>query len=300
MRPTSVPTTAEFAVFIEHAKSILGHSRSRFPIGEFSEFLEASKPLVIQLVRQALKDHQGQLKNLCHWLIPSSLDILAVAGLSGFEDPYTNLIKWMLYPPGSPDLAKRCQCAWLKALGLPVAQEITEAIEPRTQLGTEDGRADMVLHFWQQQYLVIVEAKIGSEEHETPKSSAQTKAYPSAVRMRLGLPDDYPGIMVFLTPDGVLAADASAINTTYDTLVTALACELSPAELPPHLNWAYSTIVTHLLTHAASGSLNKAEALRKLSACLGGRAASLTDEQIIAELGTLGPICRTLEQGAPR
>jgi hypothetical protein len=295
MGSVSFQTTADFAVFIEQAKTILGQSSSRLPIAEFSDFLEASKPLAIQLVRQALKDHHEQLKNLCHWLIPSSLDILAVAGLSGFEDPYTNLIKWMLYPPGMPDLAIRCQRAWLKALDLPVAADITEAIEPQTQLGTDDGRADIVLHFQQQHYLVIIEAKIGSEEHETPKSIAQTIAYPSAVRRRLGLPNDYPGIMVFLTPDGVLAADASAVSTTYETLVTALACELSPAELPPHLSWAYSTIITHLLAHAASGSPNKAEALRELSACLGGRAASLTDEQIIAAIGTLGPICRTLD-----
>jgi len=295
MGSVSFQTIADFAVFIEQAKTILGQSSSRLPIAEFSDFLEASKPLAIQLVRQALKDHHKQLKNLCHWLIPPSLDILAVAGLSGFEDPYINLIKWMLYPPDRPDLAIRCQRAWLKALGPPVAEEISEAIEPWVQLGTDDGRADIVLHFQQQKYLVIIEAKIGSEEHETPKSIAQTIGYPSAVRRRLGLSDDYPGIMVFLTPNGVLAADASAVSTTYDMLVAAIACELSPAELPPHLSWAYSTIITHLLTHAASGSLNKAEALRKLSACLGGQAASLTDEQIIAALGTLGPICRTLE-----
>jgi len=278
----------------------LPESRSRLPIPEFEGFVKEAKYMAIRQVRRALEKRPDQLRNLCRWLIPASSDILAVAGFSGFEDPYTKLIKWMLYPPGRPDLAKRCQRAWLKALNLPLAEKIEEAIEPAVQFVTEDGRADIVLHFQRPQYIVIIEAKIGSVEHETPGGKDQTAAYPSAVRSKLGLSKNHPGVMVFLTPNGLLAADESAISTTYDTLVGAIACELSPEELPFDLRWAYSTIITHLLTHAASGSLDKAMVLRELDKCLGGRASRLTDDQIIANLGTLGPICRSFETGVTK
>jgi hypothetical protein len=300
MGTVSSQAIAQFIAFVDQAKPILLTPRPRLSIAEFESFLEEAKPLAILQVRQALENQREQLKNVCCWLIPSSSDILAAAGLSGFENPYTNLIKWMLYPSGRPDLAIRCQRAWLKALNLPIAEEIEEAIEPQVQFVIDDGRADIVLHFQQQQCVVIIEAKTGTVEHETPRSKAQTIAYPPAVRRKLGLPADHPCEMIFLTQSGLLAADQSAINTTYDTLVSAIACELSPYELPFDLRWAYSTIITHLLTYAASGSFDKAEALRKLTNYLGGRAPSLTDEQIIAELATLGPICRALRLGVTR
>jgi len=294
MAAVSQKTVRSFAAFINKAKTALPAVRFGLPIEEFRAFIDASKPVVIRQIRKTLAEHRPQIKNLCHWLLPPGYDLLAIAGLSGFEDSYTNLLKWMLYPPNRPDLALRCQQAWLKALNLSGTIQIDQAAEPNVQLMTIDGRVDIVLHFEKPEFLLIAEAKIGSAEHETPSRQPQTSAYPPAVRHRLGLSKDYPGAMIFLTPDGFVAQDQLAINSTYDIFISAIGGELSPEELPSELRYGYSLIITHLLTKATAGGKNKAEILRELHKYLEEKEFSLTDEQIFARLGTLGPICRDL------
>ena len=119
-------------------------------IAEFESFIAQAKPIVVQQIRETLQAHRAQLENLRRWVVPESCDILAVAGLSGREDRYTNLIAWMLWPEGKPELALRCQKAWLKALGLHKdAIQMKEAVKPEPQFETKDGRPDMVMHFQQ-------------------------------------------------------------------------------------------------------------------------------------------------------
>jgi hypothetical protein len=301
MKEKLIPQTIkDFNCFIRRAKAIFPEARSRLPVAEFNSFSREANRLAIQQVRNALGDplYRDHLKKLCRWIIPFGLDILARAGISGLENSYTNLIAWMLFPPGRPDQALRCQRAWLKAMGLAAAEVIAKPAEPLLYSETDDGIPDMVLHFQNPAYVIIVEAKLGSIEHTAPNSRAQTIAYPFAVRRALELSDDYPGDIVFLTRDGAPAKNPAAVNTTYDMLVDAIASELSPEELSSDVRWAYSMIITHLLANAASGNIDRAEHLRKIADWLGRRQGSFTDEDIILEIRTLGPICRAINLGA--
>jgi len=233
--------------------------------------------------------------------VPESVDILAVAGLSGDEDRYTKLIAWMLWPEGKPKLALRCQKAWLKSLGLhKIAMQMKKAIKPVPQFVTKNGRPDMVMHFQQPDFILIMEAKTDTEEHETPNSDWQTQAYPAAVRERLGLPKNHPGAMVFLTRDGREAVNSNAIVTTYELLVTVIATSLSPDEINHNLRWAYSTVITHFLTHAVHSETDKVEAMRLLANNISLQQERLSNNQILENLSILGHLCRNLDMGNTR
>lgn len=298
-----------FHAFVQKAKVILSAPGSRpksapptnrgeASIGEFESFVAQATPIVIREVRETLQARRATLEKLCRWVVPRSCDLLTAAGLSGNEDFYTNLIRWMLWPEGRPNVALRCQRAWLNALGLhDVAASIGEAVEPVVQFRTADGRPDMVMHFQRPAFLLIVEAKVGSKEHDTPESEWQTEGYPRAVRQKLGLPEDHPCKMVFLTPGGCEAASPSAVVTTYEALVMAIAESLSPDDLGQGIRFGYSNVITHFLTHVPSGGSDEADVLRQLSECLQSEPKDLSDGLIMKELGRLGPLCRTLSIG---
>ena len=305
----SAETVSQFNAFIKQATTLLSSPllnikpeplahHARQSITEFESFIAQAKPVLIRQIRAALRAHRPQLTNVCRWVVPESVDILAVAGLSGDEDRYTNLIAWMLWPEGKPELALRCQKAWLKSLGLhKIAMQMKKAIKPVPQFVTKNGRPDMVMHFQQPDFILIVEAKTGTEEHETPNSDWQTQAYPAAVRERLGLPKNHPGAMVFLTRDGREAVNSNAIVTTYELLVTVIAASLSPDEISHNLRWAYSTVITHFLTHAVPSETDKVEAMRLLANNILLQQERLSNDQILDNLSILGPLCRNLDMG---
>jgi len=294
-------TILQFEAFIEEAKrlSLAQNQPSAVAtepevLARFQSFIEEATPLAVQTIRETLRANQTRLEKLCRWIVPESCDILTVSGLRGDEDPYTNLIAWMLFP-SDPKIALICQRAWLEAIGLSsLAKAITGPTEPKTQFVTDDGRPDLVMHFRKPDFVLIVEAKTATEEHATPNSQWQTEGYPAAVRRKLCLSADHPGAMIFLTPDGREAASADAIVTTYEVLVTAIAESLSPEELSPHLRSAYAQVITNVLTHAAHGGSNRALALQKLNQYLSDEVDSLSDAKIIENLGTLGALCQSL------
>jgi hypothetical protein len=300
----SAETVSRFNAFTKQAKTLLSapvvnikpepHTHNaRQSITEFESFIAQAKPIVVQQIRATLRAHRSQLTNLCRWVVPQSCDVLAVAGLRGHEDRYTNLIAWMLWPEGKPELALRCQKAWLKSLGLhKIAMQMKKAIKPVREFVTKNGRPDMVMHFQQPDFILIVEAKTVTEEHETPNSDLQTRAYPAAVRERLGLPKNHPGAMVFLTRDGREADNSNAIVTTYELLVTVVAASLSPDEISHNLRWAYSSVITHFLTHAVPSETDKVEAMRLLANNIPLQQERLSNDQILDNLSILGPLCR--------
>ena len=218
----SAETVSRFNAFIKQAKTLLSapvlnikpepHTHhGRQSITEFESFIAQAKPIVVQQIPATLRADRPQLANLCRWVVPQSCDILAVAGRSGHEDRYTNLIAWMLWPEGKPELALRCQKAWLKSLGHhKIAMQMKKGIKPVRQFVTKNGRPDMVMHFQQPDFILIVEAKTDTEEHETPMNDRQTQTYPASVREKLGLPKNHPGAMVFLTRDGRDAVNSTA------------------------------------------------------------------------------------------
>lgn len=307
----SAETVSQFNAFIKQANTLLSApvlnikrepltDYARQSITEFESFIAQAKPIVLQQIRATLRAHRSELTNLCRWVVPQSCEILAAAGLSGGENSYTNLIAWMLWPDGEPKLALRCQKAWLKSLGLKIAIEMKEATRPMPQFVTKNGRPDMVMHFQQPDFILIVEAKTGTEEHETPNNDWQTQAYPAAVRERLGLPKDHPGAMVFLTRDGREAVNSDAIVSTYERLATVIAASLSPDEISNNLRCAYSTVITHFLTHAAHSETDKVEAMRLLAKNILLRQERLSNNYILNNLSILGPLCRNLDIGNTR
>lgn len=232
-------------------------------IPDFNSFLTAARPLVVGHVQQEIAVLRPQIDCICQWLVPD--DLLALAGLSRVEDAYTELLAWALCSPKQENVALICQRAWLKTLG--IVETIQAAVCPQTQLITADGRPDLILDYRDDGFVVAVEAKTGSDEHETPGGGMQSVTYPDAVRSALNLPPGFPVRMVFLTPSGTAAENPQAINTTYAQFVLALALSLPLNCLPPHLRWSYSMLFTHMLGNAApeGNAASGIQALKRLS-----------------------------------
>lgn len=306
--PITKKEQIRFRLFIEKAKQLRSPAKNKEnlprsipadPVEGLRSFIKASKPLLVKRIRDILTKHGDDIRRLGRWILPEGFDLMEIAGKSGFEDCSTNLIGWMLFPPRKPDWALHCQQSWLKTLKLPPEGiHISHAAVPKIQYDTDNGRTDLVLFYEDDQYLLIVESKIGSSEHDAPEGQPQTTAYPDSVRLKLGLPLDFPGAMVFLTPSGSPARDEAAINTTFEVLITSIVEALSAEVLPPIYQFCYSSIITNLLTAASSEGNDKAAILRNLNEHLEGQELLLTDEQIIEQIWILGPICGNLEQGA--
>jgi hypothetical protein len=297
--------TSRFNAFIEQAKAVMAHRElpatssliretKKDPIAQFESFVKQATPIVSKEIKTTLLTHRKRLANICRWLVPQSCDILTAAGLSRNEVRYTMLIAWMLWPEKRPDLALRLQKAWLKALGCDdISSGLAKAVKPRTELSTDGGRADMVLDY--ENFIVIVEAKMDTDEHVTPNDTWQTEGYPASVRRNLNRPQDHPCVMVFLTPDGREAYAKDAIVTTYEILTTVVAETVSPEEVSCEmLRWAYSVVITHLLTHTTPGGPDGIEAIRQYA---GRRDVDFTTDQILKDLPFLGPLCRILRKG---
>ena len=252
---------------------------------QFLAWIREARPLLAQKLRVSLAACRGRFKPFSEWLTPDSPDLLTVAGLSGFEDPYTELLAWALNPPGGPVLALRMQKAWLTCLGISEAGQMTKPASVNTQVVTVDGRPDLVLFCDELQFLVVVEAKTFSPEHQTPSGRMQTVAYPAAVRKHLRLASDTTTYMVFLTLDGSAAADEKTISTTYADFVKALTAEVPPSELANvYLRWNYSTIFTHLLAQTSPGDRNSVDLLREAEVLAASVENNFDDEVILDNL----------------
>jgi hypothetical protein len=154
------------------------------------------------------------------------------------------------------------------------------------------------MHFEEPGFVLVVEAKTGSVEHETPDAEMQTKAYPKHVRKTLGLPADYLVKVVFLTLEGDEAANEDAILITYLDVVRTLALTLQPDELSNELRWAYATIFTHFLAHATPEGVDVAEALRCAIDTKGGSNKTLDTQMILSNIGGFGAVARLVQQEA--
>lgn len=245
----------DFEEFLEKARRIFDAAETS-NIRSFELFVEKSSKLVVDPVRKDLIRVKPRLASLKNFLLPTKLDLLRVAGLTYAEDPYTELIAWVMDPDVNPNAALEIQRSWLNRL------EITEPIEqpasPKTQFRTADGIPDLVLEY--PKFLVIVEAKTGSDEHLTPGSLRyQTESYPSATRKALNLPELHPTFMVFLTPDRRAPKNGDAKPTTYLEFATSMATALTGVELAGDLRSLYSAIVTHFVTCAAVDGLETKE-----------------------------------------
>jgi len=238
-----------FRRFVSDSQQLLRKRLATPPLVQFRQFVGAAKPLLLQELPEQLVLLGSRLRPLADWLLPVELDLLRIARLTFAEDAYTELLAWSLAPETDPKSALQRQRQWLRSLSLREADSLSEAADPEVQVLTEDGRPDMLLQYLS--FVVVVEAKTNSIEHETPASGLpQTIAYPTAVRHRLGLDEHIPVYMVFLTPDGRAAANHEAISTTYLNVAAALASALAHGQLPDDTRSLFKLWITHLATCA--------------------------------------------------
>jgi PD-(D/E)XK nuclease superfamily protein len=239
--------TKRFREFVARSEALLGTAGTQDPSTAFRVFIQRAAPLLVEPISNALENLRPRVAMLRPWITPH--DLLAVAGLAYAEDPYTELIAWALAPSTHRPSAERRQRSWLESLPLRTPIAFPSPAEPLTQLATVNGVPDLVLQY--DEFVVVVEAKTGSSEHDTPGRTPQTLAYPQAVASTFGLPSDTPVHIVFLTPDRRAATNPEAVRASYVDLVVALAGALEPDELLDDLRSAFKMLFTHFLLHAA-------------------------------------------------
>jgi hypothetical protein len=215
-------------------------------LAAFRAFCATATPFVLDDVRQSLVRLRQIARSLNAWIVDEGDDLLRVAQVTHGEDAYTELIGWLIAPGTHRDSARRRQAAFLSSVGLDMPS--VGPVDPVTQLGTDDGIPDLVLHY-PGSLVVVVEAKTGTDEHAAPSGALQTIAYEPAVRRRLGLAPDFPVCTVFLTLDGKGAANERASLTTYFRSAAAIAASIAGVELPEFKRAMFALSLSHLLEH---------------------------------------------------
>ena len=252
---TTQDAVLRFRGLLERAPEALVRSRSirqEPPTQRFREFAHEAQGALLRQVSTELPRLLNTLRGLARWLVRH--DLLTIAGLAGFEDPYTELVAWLFAPSTHPVSALRRQRALLTAMGVERTLLPSSPAEPRTQLWTDDGVPDLVLRW--NSLVAVIEAKTGSLEHATPSGRQQTEAYPDAVRRALACSLEDQIRIAFLTPDGRAGANPDATRITYPLLVRLVAEALDLDEVDAETRWALGAVFTHLLRHGAPSHLD--------------------------------------------
>lgn len=239
-------TINQFRQFIQLSEALLPTLHPVTPESDFLRFIQNSIPLILGPIRASLEAIRSEVALIRRWLVPH--DLLRIAGFSYAEDPYTELIAWALHPDTHPESASLRQRAWLNSFRFGETVSFDHPARPRTQFCTDDGIPDLILDY--ETFVVIVEAKTGSEEHTTPSGIMQTSAYPDAVRRALSLPEWKSIYVIFITPDRRKASNREAFNTTFVEFALVLASHLDTIDLPGDLRSAYAMLITHFITCA--------------------------------------------------
>jgi hypothetical protein len=234
-------TIDQFRHFIQLSEALASMLHPAPPVSGFWQFIQESTSLIIKPVRASLEALGSRLALMRRWLV--SHDLLRIAGFTYAEDPYTELMAWALRPDTHPESAVQRQLAWLRGFPFGTGLHFERPATPRTQVRTEDGIPDLILEY--ETFVVITEAKTGSEEHLAPSGTPQTLAYPDSVRRELGLDESKSVYMVFITPDRRKASNPEAFNTTFAEFALSLASALEAIPLPEDVRWAYAMLFTH-------------------------------------------------------
>lgn len=275
---------SEFRQFVRLAESLQRADSSTSPQNAFRAFVAEAKPLVISHLHCSLDEIARRARLVVQWMIPH--DLLGTAGCAGDEDAYTDLLAWALRPDTHLATALSRQQAWLKQLGMAFAEDLRLPTIPRTQLATDDGRPDLILDYSAQGHVLVVEAKTGTEEHETPAGTPQTVSYGPAVRKKLRLPESVQVHVIFLTPNRRAAASPDATCSSFIDFVVALTSQLEDASIGERDRWAFGVLFTHLVNCAAPNQMDLAPLLQQVvdwSAKPGWH----DDDAIAARLGAL-------------
>jgi hypothetical protein len=138
-------------------------------------------------------------------------------------------------------------------------------------------------------FVVVLEAKTGSEEHEAPSGILQTMAYPDAVRRAVHIDRSKPVYIVFITPDKSEAANPEAINTTFVEFALSLAAALETIPLPDDLRFAYAMLFTHFLTYAVPPGIDTRSVVQKMDGWVVGAA---DDTYLVSIMGEVSAVAK--------
>lgn len=240
--PVSPDDLDRFRAFIARAGPLAAKPHAEAPIHQFHAFLAAAVPLVLRPLERHIPRLRRFADDAHRWHHPH--DLLDIAGFACLENPYTELLAWALRPAVHPASALDRQAALLACFG----KTASVATEPLTQVVTADGIPDLVLHW--PDLVVVIEAKTGSLEHETPSGAWQTEAYPASVREALDVAAGVDVRVGYLTPDGHGARSADAVPITFLGVVERLMGALAGHELHPRTEASFAMLFTHFVDHA--------------------------------------------------
>lgn len=239
-------TLARFRAFVGSAQQqVAGPS----PVSSFAAFTESAATVLAAEASDLLDELRQSLEIVAPWLLPH--DALAIAGVTHSEDPYTELLAWLLGEAAHPASVAARQRHFLMIAAPELLAQVTLPGEVRTQVTTDDGIPDLVIQF--DQGLLIVEAKTGTGEHPTPSGTPQTLAYPEAVRRAFGLGANTPVSVAFLTLDGALPANPRAVSVTWAGSALAVCRSLHDTDLPGRARTTFAVVLNHLLTASSDG-----------------------------------------------
>jgi len=232
--------TAAFLAFVEQARALLAKPDTDGPA--FEVFLSDARRLLLREIENEL----GQLRNagalIRRWI--GEHDLIDIAGMRGWEDPITELLRWALSPGTHADSALDRQHAVLSLCGWEDALP-REAVEPVTQRMTRAG-AFIDLDFDFPERAVVVEAKWFSEEHNAAQTGQlQTVHYAEAAKAELrgaGEP-----LVVYLTPNGRPPAGIGRpVMHAQVAFALARALDAHAAQLPHATRESYRIVLGHL------------------------------------------------------
>lgn len=278
--PASSPAERDLAAFREFAvaASLLVEAESKqLPFAEFSRFVAVATPIVLGDTRRLLTTLAQKMTVLRDWM--TEHDLIQVAGVTGAENAYTELLTWLIRAATHPPTALKRQRAFVELVAVKVP-EFDEPLDDHsilTQVGTNDGIPDLIVLIGGE--CIVVEAKTGTDEHGARGSDRwQTFAYPVAVRKKFDRLKALPQI-AFLTLDRQAAKNPNAKPVSWAQCAIAIAEAVRPVEVGPVLQGLFGTVITHFMTCGLDSAT-----IELLIEITSGKSPTWNDAQVVAKL----------------
>lgn len=276
---------AKFSRFVREAEGMLRSGAMEPPVASFQAFIEQVTPLAIGEVRKQFEQLRSLANQLATWW--TEHDLVSVLGVRHAEDPYSELLAWMIRRETHPPTFEARVGAILSLISPTLAHRAADVRGIRTQVATNRGGVpDIVILL--PDTAAIIEAKTGSAEHETPAQRMQTLGYPDAVQSLFGLATK--PLIAFLTLDRAEAANPQATLLTWADCAAALATALFKKDIDSTLSALFSVAITHFVR--ACLSLNADSLLTELMA---GGTGRWTDARILQRMAEIEELYSRLE-----
>jgi hypothetical protein len=240
----------KFESFVTQARRLRRARLKGVPTRRFETFTRRSICTLAQ-PSSTRREQLGQAFRLLGWW-STEHDLLSASGYPFKEDHFTKLMRWALEPNVHRPSALARQFNWLERLGIHVKQR--RSVMPHLQPLTEDGIPDLVLDYPKD--VVVVEAKVGSVEHDAPSGRPQTRAYVAAAKKRFDPDGRKRHHLIFLTTDRSEARNRRAVNTTFGEFALAQAEIMRHRQMTQDTRVAFAMIITYFLAAGTPPAIN--------------------------------------------